>query len=64
MNRRAYLASVTTAGGLALAVTTVIATGHGLGTERIAGTADRAIRLSGVVFVLAGVGQLWVAFAL
>ncbi|WP_331235859.1 cytochrome c biogenesis CcdA family protein [Natronorarus salvus] len=47
-----------------LAATTVVATGHGLGAERVAGYVDRAIRLSGVVLVFAGIGQLWVATGL
>jgi cytochrome c-type biogenesis protein len=48
---------------LMLAATTVVAVGHDLGSQ-VAGYADRAIRLAGLVIVIAGFGQLWVALAL
>ncbi len=44
-----------------LAATVAIAVGHSFGTERLAGNVDRLVRLAGVVLVLAGIGQLYVA---
>lgn len=57
----AYAASF---GGLLLAVTVATAVGHGVGAGRIAGHVDRLVTLAGVVLVVAGLGQLYVAFVL
>lgn len=52
-----------TFGTLMLAVTTTAAFGHRLTAGALSGGIDRLVRLSGVVIVLAGLGQLYVAFA-
>ena len=48
---------------LMLAVTVATAVGHGVGLGRLGRHTDRLVRLAGVVLVLAGLGQLWVALA-
>jgi len=50
-------------GLLMLAVTVATAVGHGLGAGRVAGYADRIARLAGLVLVVAGLGQVYVALA-
>lgn len=44
-----------------LAATVATAVGHGIGAERVAGYSGVAIRVAGVLMVLAGIGQLYVA---
>lgn len=54
------------AGGFAvlmLSVTVATAIGHAVGAGRLAGHVDRLVKLGGVVLILAGLGQLYVAFA-
>lgn len=48
-------------GLLMTAVTVATAVGYGVGAGRLAGYVDRATTLAGVLLVLAGVGQLYVA---
>ena len=44
-----------------LAVTVAIAVGHSLSTEKLVGYSERIVRFAGVVLILAGIGQLYVA---
>ncbi|WP_254862958.1 cytochrome c biogenesis CcdA family protein [Halovivax gelatinilyticus] len=44
-----------------LAVTVAVAVGHRLSTERFVGLSERLVRIAGVVLVLAGLGQIYVA---
>ncbi|EMA27345.1 cytochrome c biogenesis CcdA family protein [Halobiforma nitratireducens] len=46
---------------LLLAVTVATAVGHAIGAGRLTGYVDRLVRAGGVVLVLAGFGQLYVA---
>ena len=48
---------------LMLGTTVATAVGHDLGAERIAGAADQLVKLGGVLLVLAGLGQMYVALA-
>lgn len=48
-------------GALMLSVTVATAVGHAIGAGRLAGHVDRLVRLGGVVLILAGIGQLYVA---
>ena len=54
------------AGGFAvlmLSVTVATAVGHSVSAGALAGRVDRLVRLGGVVLILAGIGQLYVALA-
>lgn len=51
-------------GALMLSVTVATAVGHAVGVGRLAGHVDRLVRFGGLVLVLAGLGQLYVAVAL
>ncbi|ELY88490.1 cytochrome c-type biogenesis protein [Natrinema altunense JCM 12890] len=48
-------------GSLTVAITVATAFGYELGAGRIAGSVDRVVRLAGVVLIVAGLGQLYVA---
>ncbi len=48
-------------GTLMVAVTVATAFGYALGAGRIAGYVDRVVRVAGVVLIIAGLGQLYVA---
>ena len=48
---------------LMLGTTVATAVGHDLGAERVTGAVDRLVRLGGVLLVLAGFGQIYVALA-
>ncbi|THE66538.1 cytochrome C biogenesis protein [Salinadaptatus halalkaliphilus] len=51
-------------GALMVSVTVATAIGHSLGASVLSGHVDRLVRLGGLALVLAGFGQLYVAFAM
>ena len=49
-----------TFGALLVSVTVLTALGHGISAGRVAGVADRATRIAGVILVVAGAGQVYI----